>query len=283
MSNFIKGFFSFISIILITFIVGPILSTSYYHSIKSDSISIRLQSYDFIMAIGIGLIDSALYGLSLYLSIQAVNDLDNQQISIDRKMINDPKHFRSIIAQEKQLLQPISETIELLIRTQADLHGLIKELVKNNTTNDVLIQNTVNKLVTLDFIQKDGLITIKHNINESLQFLKLNSLHTYFNHSTPTNSDLSNRVHLYIFTCSFLLYIHQLVLWFFQYLFLKTPKKYHSYSFILSLIILSQSLGLMYFLQITNTFDFLSSLSVYTCIFFIRSLISIYHQSFSVY
>jgi hypothetical protein len=289
MFSFIKGFLSFI---LIIFIVGPILSTSYYYSIKSDSVSTSLQSYGFIIAIGIGLIDSALYGIGLYLSIQTVNELDDQRISVDRKLVNYPKDFRSIISHEKQLLQPISETIELLIRTQADLHTLIKDLVKNTTTDDVLMQNNANKLTTLEFIQKDGLMTIKKNINETLQLLKLNSLisktnkksiYAYLNHSTPSNSYIFNRVHLYIFTCSFLLYIHQLALWFFQYLYTKNPKKYLSYPFILSVIILSQSLGLIYFLQITSIFHFLSPLYIYTCLFFIRSLISIYHHTYSAY
>ena len=60
-------------------------------------------------------------------------------------------------------------------------------------------------------------------------------------------------------------------------------KKYLSYSFIPSIIILSQSLGLIYFFHITNTFHFLSLLYIYTWLFFIRSLISIYHQTFSDY
>jgi hypothetical protein len=289
MFNFIKGFLSFLSIILIIFIVGPILSTSYYYSIKSDSVSTSLQSYGFIIAIGIGLIDSAFYGIGLYLSVQTANELDDQRISIDRKIVNYPKDFRSTISHEKQLLQPISETIELLIRTQVDLHTLINDLVKNHTTDDVLMQNSANKLTTLEFIQKDGLMTIKKTINETLQLLKLNSsirktnkksIYVYLNHS---NSYIFNRVHLYIFTCSFLLYIHQLALWFLQYLYTKNPKKYLTYLFMLSVIILSQSLGLIYFLQITSIFHFLSPLYIYTCLFFIRSLISIYHYTYSAY
>jgi len=236
--------------------VGPIINTSYY-------LNSTLTSYIFIIAITVGLIDSILYGICLYLSIEKMSELYEQQISV---------------AQEKQLLQPISETVELLIRTQNDFHDLIKDLVQDNTTNQVLIQNTLNKLTTLEFIQKDSIMTIQKNIHQDLQLF-----HTDFNNSILTNSYIINRIYFYISTFSFLLYIHQIILWFFQYLTLKNPKKYLSYSFILSVIIFSQSLGLIYFFHITNTFYFLSLLYIYTWLFFIRSLINIYHQTFSDY
>ncbi len=260
MSNFIKN-------ILKNFIVGPIISTSYY----SNGVSTTLTSYGLIIAITIGLIDCILYSIGLYLSIQTMNELHDQRISVG-------KDFRSIIIKEKQLLQPTIETVEFLIRTQKDLYDLIKDLVQDNTTNHKLIQNTLNKLTTLEFIQKDSVMTIKKNVNDVLQLF-----HTDFNNSMLANFDLFNRIYFYICTFSFLLYIHQIILWFLQYLTLKNSKKYSSYSFILSVIILSQSLGLMHFFHIINIFHCLSPLYIYTWIFFIRSLISIYHYSFSDY
>jgi hypothetical protein len=283
----IKEFVLFIIIILTSFIVGPIFSTSYYYSIKSDVTSATLTSYGVIISITIGFIDSILYGVSLYSSTRTVNELYDQRILIDKKIINYHKHFQSIIAQQKQF----GETIDVLLRTQTDLYDLIKEVVSDNNTDQMLAQNTRNKLTTLEFIQKDSLMTIIKNINKSLRLLKVNSLsnknnkqllHNYINNST-SNSYIFNRVYVFIFTFSFLQYIHQIVLWFFQYLTLKNPKKYLSYSLILSVIILNQSLGLIYFFHITNTFHFLSPLYVYTCIFFIRSLVTIYRYAFTVY
>jgi hypothetical protein len=260
MSNFIKN-------ILKSFIVGPIISASCY----SNGVSTTLTSCGLIIAIIIGLIDSILYGIGFYLSIQTMNELHDQRISVH-------KDFRSIIIKEKQLLQPTIETVDLLIRTQKDLYDLIKDLVQDNTTNQELIQNSLNKLTTLEFIQKDSVMTIKKNVNDGLQLI-----HTDFNNSILADSDLFNRIYFYICTFSFLLYIHQIILWFLQYLTLKNPKKYSSYSFILSIIILSQSLGLMHFFHIINILAFLSPLYIYTWIFFIRSLMSIYQYAFSDY
>ncbi|CAF1295237.1 unnamed protein product [Adineta steineri] len=279
-TNCIKEFFSFLFILIITLIAGPILSTSYYYSNKFN-----YTSYGFIIMIIIGLTDSILYGIGLYLSMKSVDELYNQQIIIDRKPID--YH----IIQEKQLLEPVSETIELFLRTQTDLYDLIDDLIKTNITDDILIQNSQNKLRTLKFIQNDSLMTIKTNISERLRILQLNSsvnninkkaMHTYFNHSILSNSFIFNRIYFYIFTYSFLLYLHQFVLWILQYLSLKNSMKYDSYSFIISIVILSQSLGLIYFLQVTNTFYFLSPVYFYTSIFFLRSLISIYHSCFSI-
>lgn len=196
-------------------------------------------NYIFIIT---GLIDSILYSICFYLSN---NELPNQQIS-----------------------KPISETVELLIRTQNDLFDSIKDLVRDNTTGQMLIQNSLNKLTTLEFVQKDGLMTIKKNINQSL------------GNSILTNSYLINRIYFYICTFSFLLFICQIILWIFNYLTLKNPKKYLSYLFILSIVILSQSLGLIYFFHITNTCRYLFWLYIYTWIFFIRNLLSIYYQTF---
>ncbi|CAF1354853.1 unnamed protein product [Rotaria sp. Silwood1] len=212
-------------------------------------------------------------------------------------MIDDHKHFHSIIRHEKNLVQPISQAIDILTTNQMNLHDLIKDLVENNQnhTNQVLIQNILNKFEIFEFIEKDGLMTIKKNINESLQLLKFNlsdnnnsinnlqSHENYFNDLTLLNSYLFNRIHLFIFSFSFLLYIHQILLCVFQYLTLKNPEKYFSYSFILSIIILSQSLALIYFIEITKTFSYLSSLSIYACIFFIRSFITIYQYFCSAY
>jgi hypothetical protein len=199
------------------------------------------------------IVDSTLYGISLYLSIQTMNELHDQGVS------------------EKQLLQSTNKTIEILIRTQRDLYDLIKDLVQDNTTNQELIQNSLNKLTTLEFIQNNSVMIIK----EGFQLFR--------NGFNVSNSYLFNRIYFYICTFSFLLYIHQMFLWFLQYLTLKNRKKYLSYLFILSAIILTQSLGLIYFLQITNIFRFLSSLYIYTWILFIRSLASIYHHAFSDY
>ncbi|CAF1146037.1 unnamed protein product [Adineta steineri] len=160
----IKEFFSFLFILIITLIAGPILSTSYYYSNKFN-----YTSYGFIIMIIIGLTDSILYGIGLYLSMKSVDELYNQQIIIDRKPID--YH----IIQEKQLLEPVSETIELFLRTQTDLYDLIDDLIKTNITNDILIRNSQNKLRTLKFIQNDSLMTIKNNISERLRILQLNS------------------------------------------------------------------------------------------------------------
>ncbi|CAF0901012.1 unnamed protein product [Rotaria sp. Silwood1] len=209
-------------------------------------------------------------------------------------MIHHRKHFHSIITQEKHLLQPITHAIDILIENQMNLHDMIKDLITDNQnhTDQILIQNTLNKFEMLEFIEKTGLMTIKKNINESLRLLNFNlpnnknnlqSHETYFNDLTLLNSYLFNRIYLFIFTFSSLLYIYQNLLWFFQYLTLKNPEKYSSYSYILSIIMISQSLGLIYFIEITKTFSYLSPLYIYACILLIRSCITSYRYSLSVY
>ncbi|CAF2951791.1 unnamed protein product [Rotaria sp. Silwood2] len=294
MLNFIKGFFSFIFLILTTIIVGPILSTSYYYLITADTTSTSVTSCRLIVTISVGLIDTVVYGIGLYLSIQTANEFPNQRIYFNKKMIHHNKHFQSIITQEKHLLQPMSQAIDTLIENQRNLHDLIKNLVKDNQnhTDQILIQNTLNKLEIFEFIEQSTLMIIKKNISESLQLLKFNlsinknnpqSHENYFNDLTVLSSFLFNRTYLFIFTFSFLLYIHQVFLWVFQYLTLQNPEKYFSYSFILSIIIWSQSLGLIYFIEITKTFSHFSLLFIYACLFFIRSFITSYPYSFSVY
>ena len=218
MSNIINDFYSFIIILLTSFIVGPICSTSYYYSIKSDVSSTSLTSYGCIVSLTIALIDSVLYGISFYLSTQTVND--------QRIPINSHKHFQSIIVQEKQLLKPINEKIELFLRTQTDLYSLIKEIINDNHTDETLIENTRNKLTTLEFLQKDSIMTIQENVNKSLRLLKNKSLINKNNKLLLHNDFIFDRIYLFIFTISLLIYIHQIVLWFFQYIALKNPKKY---------------------------------------------------------
>ncbi|CAF1399880.1 unnamed protein product [Rotaria sordida] len=269
-----------------TIILGPIFSTSYYYLINVDATSTSVTSCRLIITISVGLIDSVVYGIGLYLSIQTINEFHNQQIFSSKEIIHYHKHFQSIITHEKHLLQSINQVTDLLIENQMNLHDVMKDVIKDNQnhTDSILIQNIRNKLEILKFIEKDGLMTIKENINDSLQLLKFNlsinknhqQLHeTYFNDIVLLNSYLFNRIYLFIFTFSFLLYIHQILLWFFQYLTLNNPDKYFSYSFILSIIILSQSLGLIYFIEITKTFSYLSLLYIYACIFFIRSFITL--------
>ena len=292
MLKLIERSFSFIFTVLVTFIFGPIFPTSYCHSIKSDVSTTSVASFHFMITVTAGFIDLVLYAIGLYLSIQTINQLRGQQICSDSKIINYQKHFQSIIEQEKQLLQSISQSIELLMRTQIDLHDLIEDIIQHNRKDQMLMQNTVNKLAVLDFIQKDSAITLKKNVNESLQLLKLNSLinqdnkeshQTYINNSAISNCDLSDRVYLFILSFSFLQYIDQIVLWILCYLTSKFPENYYSYSFILSVIILSQSFGLIYFIEITKMFDYFCPLYVCTCIFIIRSFVTIYQYSFSVY
>ncbi|UJR10255.1 hypothetical protein I4U23_014465 [Adineta vaga] len=240
-----------LNIVLISFIIfltGPILSLN---SIKSDLVSSDLPSVGSIILIG--LIDAVLYGISLYFSIQTKIESQSN--------LND----------ERQFLQPISETLELILRTQTDLFDLIKDINKDNTTDQILIRNSRNKLTTYEFIQNDGLMEITKNISERLQFLKMNS---FF------NVDLFDRIYYYLFTSSFLLYIHQFILWIFQYLSRINPTKYLTYSFILSFVVLCQSSGLIYFLQMTRLVHLLSPISLYTFVIFIRSLINIHHYSF---
>lgn len=185
-----------------------------------------------------GLMDSILYITCFYLSI-----------------LNDDNNNNNNSKQQK-------ETIDLLMRTQNDLYDLIKDLVQNTTTNQILIQNSLNQLKTLEFIHKDSLMIIKNTIYEN-------------------NSISTDQMYFYICTYSFLLYIYQIFQWILHYFILKNSKIYFLYSYILSGIILSQSLGLIYCFHITNTFYSLLLLYIYTWIFFIRNLFIISHQTYS--
>jgi hypothetical protein len=267
-SNLIKAISLLIFTILTAFIVGPIFSVFYRSSIQPNTVFTGLTSCS--IAVTVGLVDTALYSIGLYLSIQAANELYLQRTSDDKKMI---------------IQEPISRTIESLTLTQTTLHDLIKNFLKENNTDPRLIQITLDKLATLEFSYKDDIEKINKSLqlNQSVNKNNQQSLHINFIPSKLSNSHLFDRVYFFIFTFSFLLYIHQIVLWFFQYLSLQNLKKYSSYSFILSVIILGQSLGFIYFLQITNTFYFLSPLYMYTCILFLRSLSTIYHYAFSIY
>ncbi|CAF0845264.1 unnamed protein product [Adineta ricciae] len=236
---------SWILISLTIFITGPIRNVSYPYSTD-----LSISGYIVFIT---GFIDASLYGLSFYSSIH--------------KKIDPRKHGD----EEKQFLQPIHQTLEILLRTQTELVDLIKDITENNTTDEILQENTRNKLKTLEFVQKDGLIEITKRINERLDTIQSNSF---------SNFNLLDRIHYYLYTSSFLLYIHQFLLWIVQYLSYPNATKYQTCSFLLSLVILCQALGFIYFIHLTQIWSHRTPLYLYTYMFFIRSLISIYHYSF---
>ena len=226
-----------LSTIFRTFILGPIIGTSYSSNKWSNLIIIAV-------------LDATLHGICLYLSTETTNGLAEQLI----------------IEQQKQSFQLSQQAMDVLIRTQGDLFDLLKDSVHNDTSNRLS-----NKLRALEFVQKDSLMIIKKNIDESLD---------YFNQSILKDSYLFDRIDFYICTSSLLLYIQQLILWFLQYLTTKNPEQYLSCSLILSAIILTRSFGFLYFLQLTIVSPFPSGLSIYICIVFLPSLISIYRHAF---
>ncbi|CAF3343747.1 unnamed protein product [Rotaria socialis] len=292
MFDFIKGFSSFILIILTNIITGPISIVSNYYLIKSDSISTSLTSCNLMITISFGLMDSILYGIGIYLSMRTVYESHDQLTLSNKQIVHYHKRFESILIKEKHLLEPIGQQIDILIQNQINLDALINDLVKDNYRDQPLIENILNKLATLNFIQNDSIRTIEKNIKESIRLLKLNStinennpgLHqNYFDTLVLSNDYLYDRIYSFIFSISFLIYIQQILLWLLQYLTLKNPEKYISYSFILSTIIICQSLTLIYFIEITNTFHYLSPLYIYTCLFVIRSFIVIYQNCFSIH
>ncbi|CAF1316021.1 unnamed protein product [Rotaria magnacalcarata] len=292
MFDFIKGFSSFILIILTNIITGPISIASNYYLIKSDSISTSLTSCNLLITISFGLMDSILYGIGLYLSMRTVYESHDQRTLSNKQMLHYHERFESILIKEKHLLEPVSQQIDILIQNQINLDALIKDLVNDNYRDQPSIENILNKLTTLNFIQNDSIITIQKNIKKSIRLLKLNSTinennpglnQNYFGDLVLSNDYLYHRIYSFIFSISFLIYIHQILLWFFQYLTLKNPEKYISYSLILSIVIIFQSLTLIYFIEITNTFHYLSPLYIYTCLFFIRSFITIYQNCFSIH
>lgn len=149
----------------------------------------------------------------------------------------------------KQALQLNNEAVQVLIRIQSDLF----DFAQNETWSE--------KLNTLQFIYRDNLMTIEKNINDNLQF----------------DSSDCFRISFYTHTVSLLIYIEQIILWFFQYLTLKNLNKYSTHVVILSIIILTQSLGLIYFFHLTHV----ALIYLYTWIFLVRSSMTLYHYLFS--
>lgn len=190
----------------------------------------------------LALFDFILYITILYLSIQMNEEFYDSQ--------------RSTI---KQSLQLNSEAVQILIRTQSDLYDFMNDLAQNESWS--------KKLSTLQFIHRDNVMTIGKNINDSLQLFQSNSSDCF----------LSRQISFYTHTVSLLIYMEQIILWFFQYLTLKSFNKYSTHVVILSIIILTQSLGLIYFCHLTN----ISLLYLYTWIFLVRSSMTMYHYSFS--
>ena len=190
----------------------------------------------------LALFDFILYITILYLSIQMNEEFYDSQ--------------RSTI---KQSLQLNSEAVQILIRTQSDLYDFMNDLAQNETWS--------KKLSTLQFIHRDNVMTIEKNINDSLQLFQSNSFDCF----------LSRQISFYTHTVSLLIYMEQIIQWFFQYLTLKNFNKYSTHVVILSIIILTQSLGLIYFFHLTS----ISSLYLYTWIFLVRSSMTMYHYSFS--
>jgi len=192
----------------------------------------------------VGLIDFIFYTMSLYLSMHMINESQSQIIL-------------------RQLFKPMNENIDILIQIQTDLYDLIKDIVQNNSTEQVLIQNTLNKLTTLEFVHQDTITMIKKNIDTISQI-----------------SLSSKELRFFICTFSFLIFIYQIILWYLQYLSLKNSKTNQFYSFILCIIILSQSFAFLYFLQITSIVDSrYSPLFIYVCVLFFRSCINIYYYT----
>lgn len=250
---------AFISRCFTILFVGPFLSRPEDPNTKSAAVSTRLPSYACLIVV---LIDAAIYGTVLYLSIQGAGKLVSMKLT-----------------DEEQFLQPISSALETITRTENDLYEIIEELSKETTVKQALRENLRSKLTTLRFLHNDSLSIVTKNISQRLHLLKSRTA-SVLPPASSSNTILMDRARYYVFTCSALLFIEQLVLWAFQYLSLTSSSTYLSCSFIIALIILSQSLGLVYFLQLTDIFPFPSLLCIYTGVLFIRSFASIHHYCF---
>ena len=240
MSTCINAFFNdtiatmsgFVSIISKTFFAGPIRC---YYPDKSNRISIAI-------ILAVALFDLILYMTVLYLSIQTRDQLYNLQKST-------------------------SETVDMLLRTQDDLYEFIRDVVRNETSNQSLLDQSLQTLRTLQFFHQDIVTTIQKNVNESLQLFE----------SGSSECILFSRISFYTYTVALLLYIEQVILWIFQYLIVTKSNKYWTHSVILSITMLTQSLGLIYFSHLTH----ISLLYLYKWIFFIRSSMTMYYYSLS--
>lgn len=224
----------FFSVIFKTFFAGPIAC---HYSNKSNRISA-------VITLILALFDLILYATVLYSSIETRDQLYNL-------------HKSNI------------GSVEMLIRTQTDLYEFIKDLVRNQTSDEKLMDNSLMTLRTLQFFHRDIVATIQQDVNESLELLQ----------SGSSDCVPSNRISFYIYTVSILLYIEQIISWIFQYLTVTISHKYSTYSVILSIVILTQSLGLIYFLHLTQ----MSFIYIYTWIFLIRSSMTMYYYSLSDY
>lgn len=98
---------------------------------------------------------------------------------------------------------------------------------------------------------------------------------------TNSTERLFHRVQFFILTYSFLLYIHQIVLWVLRYL-SSQNFAWNSSTFIAAIVLLVQTFGLISFLQITEFYHCCSPLSLYLCLMSIRSFASIYAQIFRI-
>lgn len=275
MFDSIKSFSSRILIIITTIITGPNFNTSDYELIKSNSKPKPSLSYAFVITIALGLMDSVLYFTSLHSSIQLINKFHNQTIPSNKEASHYSNHSQF------KLLESVSQTLETLIINQKNLDELTNELIHNLNVEPMLLENVINKFQVLQYVQRDSITQINGHVNESIQLLKLNSIANKTD-SVLLNSYLFDRIYLFIFSISFLIYIYQILLWIFKYLSLKDLKTYSSYSLIVSIFTIAKVICLIYFIEMMNMFHYMFPLYIFMCLTFIRSSIIIYQNSFSI-
>ena len=257
--NSIRGCFS---CVLVAVIVGPILSTYRVPSSQVDKADSNSGLYSTTVPVLIGLADVAVYSAGLWLWIQAVHSHDYQRVHM-------------IIDEDTLAIEQINASMVSLTIAQATLYDLVTSFVQDNDTDPQLVKLTREKLRTLNFLYADDATSIESRIkklDDDFQFLRINT-----SRLAPTTND---RLQLFIISYSFLLYIHQIALWICQYLMLRNPRAWSPYTCVLAIVLLSQSLGFIFFLLIINLAHFLSLLHTFTYLIAIRSLMSLYHYAY---
>ena len=255
----IKGFFS---CLLVAVIVGPILSTYRVPSSQVNKADSSIGLVSTTVPVLVGLADVAVYCAGLWLWIQAVHGHDYQRV-------------HTIIDEDALAIEQINASLVSLTIARAMLSDLVTSFVQDNGTDPQLVEITREKLRTLNFLYTTDATSIESGIkklDDDLQFLRINT-----SRLAPTTHD---RLQLFIISYSFLLYMHQIALWICQYLMVRTPRVWSTYTCVLAIVLLSQSVGFIFFLLMIDLVRVFSLLHTFTYLLAIRSLMFLYRYAY---
>ncbi|CAF1218772.1 unnamed protein product [Didymodactylos carnosus] len=283
-------------------------------SVSGYHLNSGFTSCGILISLTAGLVDVVIYSMSFHSSLQAAISYANNQPVGAQEFYNRTnadiaeyhKELVRLVALEKNLLNPLSDVALLSYEVQdsvKDIHDLFKLFMEHNDSADMdskLKQSAGIKLN--NFLEKqkknkeevdaikqdidslnnelksanDRLSVTNSNTRKIKQPLPMKTSAFYFIDASTSNLRQLSQCHLFVLTVSFMIFIHLTGMSILQYLGLKDTKWIPSLM-MMALLIIGQSMALLFYTQITHAFKPMSPLYLYAIVFISRSIMGIKH------